>query len=337
MERPDVLGQTGSPRDRSTAIVDVVVIGAGVIGLTTALELADADLDVVVHTAEPSSRTTSAVAAAVWYPYLVGPADAVERWGRVTADELARLAADPTVPVQARTLHEYLRTSPAEPLWRAAMPDVRPAEDVPDWATGGWSYTTWTVDMPPYLGWLHDRLDALGVEVVQRRHDDLGSPRRDDRVRLVVDCAGIGAADLVDDPDLTPVRGQVVLVEAPEVTDVWLDPDGPEGATYVIPRGDTVVCGGTAETGAWDRTPDDDVSAAVLRRAAALVPALADAPVVGVAVGLRPSRPAVRLEVVDTDEGPVLHHYGHGGAGVTLSWGSAREAAALARATVERA
>jgi len=43
-------------------------------------------------------------------------------------------------------------------------------------------------------------------------------------------------------------------------------------------------------------------------------------------VGLRPYRPSVRLEAEALPGGGVLwHNYGHGGAGVTLSWGCARE------------
>jgi D-amino-acid oxidase len=86
-----------------------------------------------------------------------------------------------------------------------------------------------------------------------------------------------------------------------------------------------VVLGGTAEEGAEDRTPDAATTAAIRARCATLVPALRDAPVVGVAVGLRPARPTVRLEA----EGRVVHCYGHGGAGVTLAWGCAGEVAAL--------
>ena len=309
-----------------------MVIGGGVIGLTTALELARDGWDVEVLTAEPSADTTSAVAAAVWFPYLVGPADAVERWGRATAEVLGRLAEDPAVPVAARTLHEFLR-APADPAWRTGMPDFADEDLVPDWAELGWRYTSWTVDMPPYLDWLQARLADAGVTTTTHRVPSLAAAWRPG-TDLVVDCAGVGASALVGDDDVTPVRGQVVLVDAPGVTDVWLDPDHPEGATYVIPRTDTVVCGGTADTAAWDRTPDDEVTASILARAAALVPAITHADVVDVAVGLRPSRPEVRLEVQDTPHGPVLHHYGHGGAGVTLSWGSARAAAHLARDVV---
>lgn len=310
-----------------------MVVGGGVIGLTTALTLAEDGWEVSVVTADPVGATTSAVAAAVWFPYLVGPADAVARWGRETADQLATLAADPDVPVAARTLHELLRDPGQSPAWRTDMPGFAPHDELPDWAVAGWRYTSWVADMPPYLSWLQQRLAAHGVVPTVRRVADLATAGGDD-TDLVVDCAGVQAARLAGDPQVEPVRGQVVLVDAPEVSDVWLDPDGPGGATYVIPRTGTVVCGGTADRGAWDRTPDPDVTADILRRVVALVPALDGAPVMEVAVGLRPSRPEVRLELEDTAAGPVLHHYGHGGAGLTLSWGSARAAARLARTVI---
>jgi D-amino-acid oxidase len=60
------------------------------------------------------------------------------------------------------------------------------------------------------------------------------------------------------------------------------------------------------------------------------VPALRGARVVGEAVGLRPARPAVRLETEARPRGTVVHCYGHGGAGVTLAWGCAEEVVGLA-------
>ena len=93
-----------------------------------------------------------------------------------------------------------------------------------------------------------------------------------------------------------------------------------------MPREHDIVVGGTAEDDAWDLRPDPEVARAVLDRAVALVPALRKAQVLGHRVGLRPARPAVRLESVphaDGEPGGVVHCYGHGGAGVTLSWGCA--------------
>src|SRR5690606_28436124 len=93
-----------------------------------------------------------------------------------------------------------------------------------------------------------------------------------------------------------------------------------------VPRSKDVVVGGTEVAGEWNRTPSPEVAAAILARATALVPGLEGARVLKHKVGLRPVRPAVRVERV----GDVIHCYGHGGAGVTLAWGTADEVAALA-------
>ena len=97
------------------------------------------------------------------------------------------------------------------------------------------------------------------------------------------------------------------------------------------PEDQRVVVGGTDDEGEWDRRVDADVATRILARATELVPELAGARVVGHRVGLRPVRPQVRLEVEQPAGGStrVVHCYGHGGAGVTLSWGCADEVARL--------
>ena len=85
------------------------------------------------------------------------------------------------------------------------------------------------------------------------------------------------------------------------------------------------MVGGTDEEGDWSRTPSPEVAEAILARATRLVPELEGARVLRHKVGLRPVRPAVRVERV----GDVVHCYGHGGAGVTLSWGTADEVVGL--------
>ena len=139
---------------------------------------------------------------------------------------------------------------------------------------------------------------------------------------LVVNCSGLGARRLADDPTSVPVRGQVVVVEQVGLDEWWLAEDGP---TYVIPRTDDIVLGGTDDEGEWSRTPTPEVAAGILRRATELVPRLRGARVLRHRVGLRPTRPEIRLERV----GDVVHCYGHGGAGVTLSWGCADEVTRL--------
>ena len=95
-----------------------------------------------------------------------------------------------------------------------------------------------------------------------------------------------------------------------------------------MPREHDIVVGGTDQEGEWSRTPSPETAAEILQRATRLVPALRGARVLRHKVGLRPVRPAVRLERA----GDVVHCYGHGGAGVTLSWGCAEEVVALVAA-----
>ena len=121
---------------------------------------------------------------------------------------------------------------------------------------------------------------------------------------------------------MVPVRGQVVYLEQFGLDHWWLDESAP---TYVVPRQHDVVVGSVDVEGEWSRSPSSDHTEDILRRAAQLVPAVAGATVIRHKVGLRPVRPAVRLERV----GDVVHCYGHGGAGVTLSWGVADEVVSL--------
>jgi D-amino-acid oxidase len=141
-----------------------------------------------------------------------------------------------------------------------------------------------------------------------------------------VNCSGLGARLLGGDQSVVPASGQVVYVEQCGLDRWWLDTGAPDGPTYVIPRSKDVVVGGTDVEGDWSRTPSPEVAASILARGARLVPELATARVIRHKVGLRPVRPEVRLE----RDGRVIHCYGHGGAGVTLSWGCAEEVTRLA-------
>ena len=62
-----------------------------------------------------------------------------------------------------------------------------------------------------------------------------------------------------------------------------------------------------------------------MERCALVAPRLKGARILGHRGGLRPVRPLVRLETERIGESRVVHNYGHGGAGVTLSWGCAAE------------
>ncbi len=307
----------------------MAVIGGGVVGLTCALELARAGHRVRVHTADLPEATTSAVAAALWFPYRAAPVDAVLRWGATSLAVLTQLAADAATGVVLRPGTCVHRTPEPDLWWAPGVPGVRPATpaELPAGAPAGTRCTLPVVDTGRYLPWLAAACASAGVQTVPGRVTALSEVTGD----VVVVAAGLASGRLLDDDSLVPVQGQVVRLADPGLTGWVLDDGHPDGLTYVVPRGRDVVCGGTAVEGATGTEPDPGVEAAVLARACALVPGLRGQPVLSRAVGLRPGRPTVRLERLDVDGRPVVACYGHGGAGVTLSWGCAADVAGLVR------
>ena len=304
----------------------VTVVGGGVVGLTCALELRRAGHRTEVWSADPVERTTSAVAAAIWSPYRAAPADDVLRWGAATLAVLTRLAEEPgsgVVLMPGTVVHRG-----AQPVWWApAVPGSRPAtaDELPVGAPAGTRCVVPVVDMGRYLPWLVAQCREAGVVFRSARVDSLADVPGD----VVVLAAGLASGPLVGDDSGFPVQGQVVRLADPGLTGWILDEENAGGVTYVVPRGHDVVCGGTAVEGAHGTDPDPAVERDVLERTLALVPALRGAPVLTRAVGLRPGRPTVRLDRTELDGRPLVSCYGHGGAGVTLSWGCAADVAAL--------
>jgi D-amino-acid oxidase len=296
----------------------VIVVGAGVVGLTCAVRLLEAGHRVDVVARDLPLETTSAVAAALWYPYRALPQDRVTAWAATSYAVFADLARDERTGVRMLTGTEVLRAPQPDPWWRAAVPSLDRETALPPGYADGWTFVSPVVDMPVYLRWLTTRIEELGGTLTRMNLSALPAEGT-----LVVDATGLGARHFGADPSVTPVRGQVVVLEQVGLERWTLDADGP---TYVVPRSREIVVGGTAEEGEWSRTPDPATAEAVLHRATALVPELEGARVLRHKVGLRPVRPVVRLERV----GDVIHTYGHGGAGVTLSWGCAADVVGLA-------
>ena len=302
----------------------VTVVGGGVVGLSCALRLAQAGAAVRVVSADPPARTTSSVAAAIWSPYRAFPPETVDRWALTAYAVFAGLAAAEVPGVWMREGRSLVRGA-EEPGWTALVPGARVVPSPVAGVRAEVHMVVPVVDMGVYLPWLLARCEQAGVEVRTGTVESLADVDGD----VVVLAAGLRAGPFVDDATSFPVRGQVVRVANPGLTG-WLLDDGPAGLTYVVARGADVVCGGTDDEGEWSTEVDPAVEDRILRRCWELVPSLQDAPVLTRAVGLRPGRPSVRLERLDVAGRPVVCCYGHGGAGVTLSWGCAADVAALA-------
>ncbi len=302
------------------------MVGAGVIGLSCAVRLLEQGHRVDVLARDLPLETTSAVAAALWYPYRAYPFERVTAWSKATFEELHRLADDDATGVRVRSGTELHRARTADPWWVSAVPGLTRVTTMPAPYVDAWTFEAPVVEMPVYLRWLVGRVEELGGTLTRMALNALPDG---DGAEAVVDATGLGARLMAGDSSVMPVRGQVVIVEQVGLDRWWLDGSGP---LYVVPRSHDIVVGGTDDEGVWDRRPDPEVARRILDRAAELVPELARARVVGHRVGLRPARPAVRLEAEQRGGTRVVHCYGHGGAGVTLSWGCADEVAALVSA-----
>jgi D-amino-acid oxidase len=305
---------------------DVIVLGAGVIGLTCAVRLLEDGARVRVVTADEPAGTVSRLAAAVWYPTRTDADPRLLAWARETYDELMAQAAGGVPGVVPRPTRMILRAPAGAPWWSPAVPDFAAHP-------GEWRFTVPSVEMPVYLPWLADRVRNLGGAITRGRVvalAELGG-----QAGTLVNATGLAARVLAGDAAVFPARGQVVGVANPGLTTSVRDEEHPEGMTYVHPRSRDVVLGGTFQPGEWSETPDPATTEAILRRCAELVPELASARPRWEAAGLRPARhggPRVEADPTPLPHGTrVVHAYGHGGAGVTLSWGCAAEVVRIVR------
>ncbi|MEU0500567.1 FAD-dependent oxidoreductase [Nocardia sp. NPDC005998] len=348
-----------------------LVIGAGVNGLTTALCLRHSGFKVTILTRHRAPDTVSMVAGALWeWPPAVCGAhtDTVslaraKGWSYVSYREFERLSTDPHSGVFLRPAVCYLRKPLLDdPAQRhkatemrnyikefrhdAALIDehgVNPEAGAVD----AYSYLAPMVDTEVYLPWLLDWALAEGVDVRIRGVDgDLrersATLRAEYRADIIINCAGLGAAELAGDDTIYPLRGALVHVlndgiEMPRITAAhFMAHDaslGRQNMVSIVPRGnDTLVLGGLVEPGEWSLDLDGEYPPIrdMVERCRRFLPALRTATADhSIRVGLHPARKQdVRLDF--ETETHLVHNYGHGGSGVTLSWGCAREVARMA-------
>jgi D-amino-acid oxidase len=306
---------------------DVLVIGAGVIGLTTAVCLAEAGPRVQVLSRDALEATTSAAAGAVWAPYRIGGNPArINAWSCRSLEVFNALSQVPRSGVHTIISLEVAHGSVAAPEWAALTPGVRPclSEELPPGYSHGYRFVLPAIDMPVYLAYLLARLERAGGTLQQNAVSVLDDVR--DAATVVINCAGMGARDLAIDPTVRPVRGQLVVVANPGVTLGLVEAEDNEDArdlTFLIPHGETLVLGGTAEPDNNHREPDPATAEAIRARCTRLDARVAKASILAHRVGFRPERPEVRVDAEPGSGGRLWHNYGHGGAGVTLSWGCA--------------
>lgn len=305
---------------------DVTIVGAGVIGLTTGVLLQESGISTRILTDRPVAATTSNAAGGIWYPYNAPDDPEVEVWMRDTLADLTHLADEQPTLVRRCEARQYFFEEVADPPW-ADMPDffrIATADELPEGRTHGWVFSSVIIDTPRYLAWLTDRYTTAGGHIDTHSVESL-----DTLGEMVMNCAGVGARQVANDPKVFPIRGQVIRIANPGLEYAILDDENPAGLTYVLPRFDDCILGGSSDADDWNLEADDELTTAILRRCAELEPQLADPEILDIRVGLRPGRPSIRVEREVTGAATIVHNYGHAGNGFSTSWATARHAIAL--------
>jgi D-amino-acid oxidase len=306
----------------------VAIVGAGVSGLTTAVIFAERGYDVSIFAEKTGQQTTSGAAAAIWFPYDAEPIPKVIPWALETYKVLVDLARNPRSGVSMIELRQFSRTGDIQiPDWAnslgasSVVAALCAASSRPEAAC--YSIKVPLTDTSIYLDYLRDRLTNAGGTI----HSGVRFERPEDvdpKFDLVINCAGIGARELVHDVDLEPHRGQVAIVPKLDVLDCAIVCDGAP-LMYAIPRNNDCVFGGTNEIS--DNLDVDPAATARIVSECSRVLDIERPRVLADRVGLRPYRKSgVRVEAGKLYDGrTVIHNYGHGGAGFTLSWGCAKD------------
>ncbi len=310
----------------------ILVLGSGVSGLSTGILLLKEGFSVHIWAKDLPPNTTSNIAAAFWYPYLCNPRDKATKWSGFTLKYLKQNAlSDSDSGCIKRTVTELFEEKVDEPWWRDAVENYRrPTKDeLPEGYVDGYQTEAILMDTSMYVSWLVEQYKQLGGTVEQKEITDINEAFEDHDT--VINCTGLGSRTLFNDDKVYPVRGQVVLVKPNGFEQVMADDEGRNSMAVIIPRINDIVLGGTVQANNWSLEVDPKDTDDILRKAKAISPIFNNVEVIEAKVGLRPARDEVRLEAEQFGDKTVIHNYGHGGAGFTLSWGCANDVVELVR------
>ncbi|HEX3082774.1 MAG TPA: FAD-dependent oxidoreductase [Candidatus Saccharimonadia bacterium] len=307
----------------------IAVIGSGVIGLTSAVVALEEGHHVTIYTDKPAGETTSARSGASFKPFSVawnGLTAAMCKRSWIGFDRLTRYGDPEKTGVR---LHDHWEAS-STPMklrpFHSLLPggvELHEAPNVPGGHRYGIKYQTFFIDTSLFLPYLRGRVHDLGGRIVVREKFRNVAELAELPAEVVINCTGLGARELVGDTAMHALKGQIAVIGPHPEIDYSISADG----FYIYPRYNDTVLGGTTELDVESETADGGAVQLLVSGNKGVLPSLTLDQVTKSYGGLRPYREGgPRLEAEPLGNRQLVHNYGHGGAGVTLSWGSAHMA-----------
>jgi D-amino-acid oxidase len=309
----------------------VAVIGAGVIGLTSAIRLLEQGYPVTIFARDIFSNITSRAASALWVPIKAGPSELIFKWARRSREVYQTLK--PENGISLVDVVDFTFDHEPIPLWAQILNEYHelPAAEIPPLYAKSYAAKIHNMDTSIFVDYLLGKVKQLGGQVIQQNLAALTDIEKS--FSIIINCSGVWSNQLVPDEQSFPIRGQFIITERVSLPRASLASVDDDSFILVVERhGDCYIAGNTVEN-VWDTKPDPEISRTMLERAKTLEPRLKNATILRDGVGLRPGRSTVRLERDELADGRiVIHNYGHGGAGFTTAWGCAEDVTALVKA-----
>jgi D-amino-acid oxidase len=307
----------------------IAIIGGGISGLSTAFTLLRAGYAVTVIAEDFSTHIVSFKAAAFWFPYHVRNDKRGVDWCQKSYHIFNALSANAATGISMVKLMKVAKADVVnDDSWLSFMPEnsyrVLAGNEIPKGYAFGHEAIVPLIETQIFLPWLLQQVQLLGATIIEQTITDITTLQNE--FDMVVNCTGLGAATLCNDDSVIPVRGQIVLTEPGIPNNIFLDN---QSSIYIVPRKDATIIGGTYEENIGEAITVTETLLELHQKAVAVLPTLQHQQIIGNWAGLRPYRKEVRLERVAN----IIHNYGHGGSGYTLSFGCAENVLALLQQT----
>ncbi|EFW19279.1 hypothetical protein D8B26_007527 [Coccidioides posadasii str. Silveira] len=283
----------------------IVIIGGGVIGLTTAYLLSKDKSNVITVAAKHMPGDYDVEYCSPWaganFLPVGAPGSAHAKWEANTwpvFEDLARNNPEAGIHFQDSIIYNRLKDASSDtavwfkelinpnPWYKDIVPDFRPIpkEKLPHGFDNGSCFTSVCLNAPVYLAWLVSQCRKNGVvfkrAVFKHIVDAAGAHHSGQKADVVVNCTGLSSKYLggVEDQKMYPARGQVIVVrnEVPAMYSVSGTDDGPNEAGYIMMRaaGGGTILGGCYQRHNYESQPDPNLAIRIMKRCVALCPEL---------------------------------------------------------------